>query len=152
MKIQHRFVECIPDSVDSGVLYISISYATAIHLCVCGCGKEVVTPFTPTDWKLIFDGETVSLTPSIGNWSFPCRSHYFIKRNRIEVAGKISQQTIGRNREYDRRLKNHQYRESSDAFYEPVNEAPTTEVQDNFVKTGFISRMSSFLNSIIKSK
>src|SRR5690606_24273500 len=100
MKIQHRFVECIPDSIDSGVLYISISYATAIHLCICGCGKEVVTPFSPTDWKLIFDGETVSLTPSIGNWSFPCRSHYFIKRNRIEVAGNMSQRTIDRNREY----------------------------------------------------
>lgn len=152
MKIQHRFVECIPDSIDSGVLYISISYATAIHLCICGCGKEVVTPFSPTDWRLIFDGETVSLTPSIGNWSFPCRSHYFIKRNRIEVASNMSQRTIDRNREYDRQLKNHQYREPNDVFHEPVNETPAADATGKLVKAGFVGRMSSFLNSIIKSK
>lgn len=60
MKIEHRFVECIPDFIESGVLYISITYATAMHLCVCGCSREVVTPFSPTDWKLLFDGETAT--------------------------------------------------------------------------------------------
>jgi hypothetical protein len=109
MKIEHRFVDCIPESIESGVLYISIVYVTAMHLCVCGCGKEVVTPFSPTDWKLLFDGETVSLTPSIGNWSFPCRSHYFIKKNGVEWAGNMSQKLIESNREYDRHLKVQQY-------------------------------------------
>jgi hypothetical protein len=27
-----------------GVIYISERYATAVHLCCCGCGYEVVTP------------------------------------------------------------------------------------------------------------
>ncbi len=45
-----------------------------------------MTPLTPTDWKLTFDGETVSLHPSIGNWNFPCRSHYWIRNNRVEWA------------------------------------------------------------------
>lgn len=45
-----------------------------------------MTPLTPADWKLTFDGETVSLYPSIGNWNFPCRSHYWLTKNRIEWA------------------------------------------------------------------
>ena len=31
--------------------------------------------------------DTVSLHPSIGNWSFPCRSHYWIRGNRVVWAG-----------------------------------------------------------------
>ncbi|MBK7970270.1 MAG: hypothetical protein IPK08_15745 [Bacteroidetes bacterium] len=66
--IQHKFVEFIPDVIEGGVLYISIEYCTAIHKCACGCGNEVVTPLSPTDWEITFNGKTVSLDPSIGNW------------------------------------------------------------------------------------
>src|ERR1039458_6166357 len=86
MKLSHKFVEFVPNVLEKGVLYVSITYGTASHLCCCGCGREVVTPITPTGWKLIFDGETVSLHPSIGNWNFPCRSHYWISNNRVEWA------------------------------------------------------------------
>ena len=85
-NLTHKFVEFIPDALDDGVLYVSIAYGTVSHRCCCGCGREVVTPLSPTDWKLIFDGETVSLYPSIGNWNFPCRSHYWIRYNRVEWA------------------------------------------------------------------
>ena len=78
-RLDHQFVGYIPETLEPGKLYISLEYATAIHKCCCGCGKEVVTPFSPQDWKMIFDGESVSLSPSIGNWKFPCRSHYFIR-------------------------------------------------------------------------
>ena len=54
MKIAHRFVEFIPDQIEEGILYISIEYCTAIHKCICGCGNEVVTPLSPTDWELEF--------------------------------------------------------------------------------------------------
>lgn len=84
--LRHKFVECIPETLDEGVLYVSIAHGTAVHRCCCDCGREVVTPLTPTDWKLIFDGETVSLYPSIGSWNLPCRSHYWITRNRVEWA------------------------------------------------------------------
>jgi hypothetical protein len=87
MKIlQHKFVEFIPDVLEDGTLYISIEYCTAIHKCVCGCGNEVVTPLSPTDWQLTFDGKNVSLSPSIGNWNFECKSHYFIKKNQVRLA------------------------------------------------------------------
>lgn len=81
--LSHEFVPSIPDTLEEGVVYISIPYATAVHLCCCGCKNEVVTPITPTDWELTFDGETISLYPSIGNWGFACQSHYWIRRNRV---------------------------------------------------------------------
>lgn len=82
-RLEHRFVEFLPDKLESGVLYVSMQYATASHKCGCGCGRDVVTPISPTDWQLMFDGRTISLNPSIGNWSYPCRSHYWIKGNRV---------------------------------------------------------------------
>src|SRR5690348_11105827 len=81
--MRHEFVEFIPDTLEKDVLYVSMPFATAVHSCACGCGLEVVTPFSPTDWSMQFNGDTISLHPSIGNWSFPCRSHYLIQRGRI---------------------------------------------------------------------
>ena len=77
------FVECAPARLEPGLLYISMNYHTVLHLCACGCGEEVVTPLDPGEWQLIFDGKTVSLYPSIGNYRFPCRSHYYIRRNKV---------------------------------------------------------------------
>lgn len=71
--LKHEFVEFIPDNLEDGTVYVSVGFATVAHKCCCGCGKEVGTPLSPTDWKLIFDGKTVSLDPSIGNWGFPVR-------------------------------------------------------------------------------
>lgn len=81
--LRHQFHEAIPRDIGDGVLYISIPYRTAIHRCCCGCGSKVVTPLSPDDWKLTFDGRSISLYPSIGNWSFPCQSHYWIKESRV---------------------------------------------------------------------
>lgn len=78
-----EFVEFMPNDIKKGVLYISMKYSLAIHSCACGCGEEVITPLDPSRWHLIYDGKTVSLKPSIGNWNFPCRSHYFITSNRV---------------------------------------------------------------------
>lgn len=82
--MKYEFVEYVPDELTEGRLYISIAFATALHKCCCGCGREVVTPLAPTGWSLTFDGKTVSLAPSIGNWSYPCQSHYWIRRNNVE--------------------------------------------------------------------
>lgn len=105
MTLQHRFVEFIPESIQEGVLYISLEYCTAIHKCVCGCGNEVVTPISPNDWKFTFNGKSVSLYPSIGNWSFECQSHYWITNNRIEFAGRWTKDKIQQGRENDLAVK-----------------------------------------------
>jgi len=84
--LQYKFVELIPDEIEPGTIYITLEYCTAIHKCICGCGNEVVTPISPNDWKLTFDGKSISLYPSIGNWRFPCRTHYWIVKNQIVIA------------------------------------------------------------------
>ncbi len=107
--IRPEFVEFIPDDVENGVLYISTRYATATHRCACGCGEIVVTPIRPADWTLTWDGETVTLNPSIGNWSLPCRSHYWIIESRIIWARKWSASEIDAGRAKDKRAKARYY-------------------------------------------
>jgi len=92
-----------------GVLYITLEYGTAVHLCPCGCGSRVVTPLTPTDWELRFNGKEVSLSPSIGNWSFPCKSHYWIIRNKVRWARRWSCEEIEEGREEDQEAKRKYY-------------------------------------------
>lgn len=99
--INFEFVECIPDVLEEGTVYVSLKHCVAIHKCCCGCHKEVVTPFSPTDWKLIFDGKSISLYPSIGNWNFPCRSHYWITNNNVVRAKRWTEKQIKRAREHD---------------------------------------------------
>lgn len=105
-NLQHRFVEFIPSDLDKGVVYISIEYATATHLCCCGCGSEVVTPLSPTDWEITFDGASISISPSIGNWNFACKSHYWIIRNFVHWAEPWEIHKIKANREKDEANKN----------------------------------------------
>lgn len=108
-KITHKFVDAIPEQTEEGVLYLAMDYATAVHKCACGCGREVVTPLSPTDWKMGYDGVSISLSPSIGNWSFPCRSHYWIKHSNIRWAGDMSDEQIAAGRAHDRRAKGWYY-------------------------------------------
>ena len=103
ISITHEFVEYLPAELADGVLYISITYRTAVHRCACGCGNKVVTPITPADWHLLYDGDTVSLTPSVGNWGFPCRSHYWIKSDQIRWSGAWTAEQIAAGRARDDR-------------------------------------------------
>ncbi len=93
-----------------------MNYATAAHQCCCGCGNDVITPITPTDWSLIFDRESISLSPSIGSWALPCRSHYFIDRGRVIEAPPWSERQVAAERARDRRAK-------AD-YYAPPAQAP----------------------------
>lgn len=114
MNITHKFVEFIPEKIEEGVLYISIQYCTIIHKCVCGCGNEVVTPLSPTDWELIFNGKTVSLSPSIGNWNFNCKSHYYITRNKIRYARRLKDWEIREGRRDDIENKEKYFKRKKD--------------------------------------
>lgn len=76
----------------------------------CGCGKEVNTPLLPTGWKLLYDGESISLKPSVGNWSFDCKSHYWITNSEIEWSLTWTDDKIKRIREEenDERYKHYE--------------------------------------------
>ena len=140
--LKHQFVEYIPDDLEDGTLYVSVPFATAIHKCCCGCDRQVVTPLSPTDWKLIFDGVSVSLDPSIGNWNFPCQSHYWIRRNAVSWAPRWTQKEIDLGRAKDRRLK-HQYFESGQVG-DPEVEIPTT-TPEQAPRKGIWSRLRRWL-------
>jgi len=99
--MQHKFVEFMPSELSEGTLYISMEYNTVKHKCCCGCGEDVVTPLNPTDWKLLYDGETISLSPSVGNWNLQCRSHYFIKHSKIQWCGSWSESQVKEGKEQD---------------------------------------------------
>jgi hypothetical protein len=111
-QLKHEFCEFIPENLVEGVVYVSVTYGTASHLCCCGCGSRVVTPITPTDWRLSFDGETISLQPSIGNWSLPCQSHYWIRDNQVEWSGQWSRSRIDASNRLDKVAKEEYYQKS----------------------------------------
>jgi hypothetical protein len=106
-QLRHRFVETMPDSIEPGFLYVSMEYATAAHRCCCGCGEEVVTPFSPAQWQMSFSGDAVSLHPSIGNWNLRCRSHYVVREGRVIEAPQVDEGgfAAGRRRDKEARTK-----------------------------------------------
>lgn len=98
-RYKHRFVDIVPpyDQLEDDVLYVSLSCNVAVHKCACGCGQEVVTTIAQHRWKMTYDGKTITLSPSIGNWYFECQSHYFIRENNVvwaEFAPKKQRKTI----------------------------------------------------------
>ena len=101
-QIRPENVEFVPEHIEEGVLYISERYRTAVHKCCCGCGQEVVTPLSPAEWSVKRNGGRVSLWPSIGNWSYPCRSHYVIRDNRVLEAKAMTERQIQRVKANDR--------------------------------------------------
>lgn len=101
MKLQHKFVELMPPELEEGVIYVSLEFGTVVHRCVCGCGNKVVTPLSPSGWQVTFDGDTISLHPSIGNWAFDCKTHYWIINNVVKHAQKWNNGEIQRVRKKD---------------------------------------------------
>ncbi len=125
VTFKHEFVEFVPEELREETLYVSMRFATVAHLCACGCKNKVATPLKPTDWQLVFDGKTISLHPSIGNWNFPCRSHYWIRNNKVRWAADWSQAQVDAGRASDRLAKKaHSYADpENDAASVPGREA-----------------------------
>jgi len=82
VEITPIFVKCIPETLEDNNIYISEEYKISIHKCLCGCGEISAMPIDEDGWKLIKNNDgTISFTPSIGNFQFPCKSHYIITNN-----------------------------------------------------------------------
>jgi hypothetical protein len=84
VKIETVFCIFIPkiEEMEQGVVYVTNTYKTSSHLCLCGCGNLSVTPLNTDGWtmKEKVDG-TITLTPSILNNNCPNKSHYIITDN-----------------------------------------------------------------------
>lgn len=147
-RLEYKFVKSVPRVLEPGILYVSLDYGTAVHSCCCGCREEVVTPITPTDWNLTFDGVSISLSPSVGNWNLKCRSHYFIRKGEVIVASSWSKEQIDAEWERDKLIKGEYYNTThsiaknkrlsgSDLYIQPESETS---------KAGFLN----YLKSIFK--
>ena len=119
--IQPEFVELMPSPLQPGILYISQKYRTASHLCACGCGERVVTPLSQSRWKVVCNSSGVSLYPSIGNWNYACRSHYWILHSKIEWSGQLSARRVSRIQRRDRKDR--------ESEIETINRAKSEEVE-----------------------
>ena len=119
MRLRHEFVDYIPEQLDDGVLYVSYRFGTVVHRCACGCGEEVVTPLGPAEWSLTYDGRTISLAPSIGNWSFGCRSHYWIDEGSVRWARGFSDDEVS--------LVRQEARKRRVGYYQTKRPGPTRE-------------------------
>ncbi len=130
-EITPQVVELAPKELRPGILYVSYKYKLALHLCCCGCGEKVVTPLTPAEWQLRLTNGVATLHPSIGNWSMKCKSHYFIRNNKVIWAGEISNRQIAAVHRRDKtaidamHLANKQQRQTMDMPERPLSQPQT---------------------------
>lgn len=98
-----KFMETFDkDELEPGVVYISLKYGCTKHLCCCGeCGWETHmsirsfegdenTPQRQEDdtlwsngWSCSVKDGKVTFGPSVGNFQFPCKSHYWIQDGKV---------------------------------------------------------------------
>ncbi|RSB83309.1 hypothetical protein EGT47_18975 [Burkholderia cenocepacia] len=147
-QLEPRFVKSIPRELEPGVLYVSMEYGTVVHSCCCGCGHEVVTPLTPTDWTLTFNGEAISLWPSVGSWNLPCQSHYVIRRNKVIEAGPWDKAKIDAEQRRDKVAKAKFYAQidhQTASSQVSVAEAAAATVQEQHAEKSVWSKLRRWL-------
>ena len=101
-----EFVERLPvnsDELVPGIIYICLKYKTVAYRCPCGCGGLSEFVLDPTRFRMTYDGENVTFSPSIGIAYLNCRSHYWIRNNRVEWCPPMQDWEIGRVREREHR-------------------------------------------------
>ena len=139
MRLNKEFVIQVPREMEEKTLYISMEFGTAMHKCFCGCGNDVITPLKSTGWTLTFNGK-VTLYPSIGNWSFPCQSHYWIQEDQVKFVGSWNSEEIRSGRERDLKKK--------EDFYQNIEIEETPEIKPiPSEKPWFIKLLSFFRRS-----
>ncbi|WP_122582013.1 DUF6527 family protein [Pseudomonas viridiflava] len=135
------FVKGVPRELEPGILYVSMEYGTVVHSCCCGCGLEVVTPLTPTDWKLTYDGESISLWPSVGNWNLPCRSHYVVNGSRVIEAEPWDKARIEAEQRRDKAAKALFYANTAELVALPKKEMQNSGSAPRVAQKGMLEKL-----------
>lgn len=79
----------MPPVLADGVVYVSDEYELAALKCACGCGHPITL--------LLGDGHRVreshglaDISPSIGVWDAPCKSHFWVRNGQVLWAEEFS--------------------------------------------------------------
>jgi len=147
-RFKYELADSIPEKLQAGILYVAKDGDVAGHLCACGCGREVITPLSSTDWSLTVGRRGATLDPSIGNWAFPCRSHYLIWDGEVVWAGDMSAKAIADGRQRDKSRKQ--------TFYRDLNDTPSVaqEImpkQKPSMRKTYVQRLSAWWKSLFTS-
>lgn len=126
VRFKHEVVGSIPEVLKPNTLYVTTDGDVAGHLCACGCAREVITPLSPTDWSVSLERRGATLYPSIGNWAFPCRSHYFISDGAVVWARNMSDKAIAQGRRRDKARKQRYYELQTTPQSTPASQAGGT--------------------------
>ncbi len=78
IPVEVKRVNDIPEKLEENVIYVSGMCELAIHSCLCGCGKESVTPIDKNGWTLEMNKKGATMKPSILNKNCPNKYHYII--------------------------------------------------------------------------
>ena len=80
------FVEYLPEKekVEPGIFYYAKEFDVSAHLCPCGCGGVVNLFYHRLDNGWGIDLQTLTITPSIYSYQWPCKSHYFITNGEVK--------------------------------------------------------------------
>lgn len=75
--------------LEDGVFYVVDNSPYVEYNCPCGCGGVVILPTKKHQdgydgWGFKEQNGKVTLSPSVYSTGFSCRSHYFVRENRIE--------------------------------------------------------------------
>lgn len=141
-----KYVENTPETLNEGVLYICERYHIAAHKCCCGCDQEVITPLSRADWLMHKENDLVTLFPSIGNWSFRCQSHYWIKKNKVIWSFAMTKKEIEHVRARDKADKE-AYITSINSSKQKTQKLPT----ENIAAPGFANKIMVKLLRTIKN-
>jgi hypothetical protein len=111
--VTFEFIDLLPPALQDGVVYISMEHRTVVHNCCNGCGERIVLGLSPAQWTLTFDGETITLDPSIGGGALACNSHYWIRRNKVVWAKPLTADQTRRSQLADRRdiVQHHEHQQ-----------------------------------------
>ena len=103
MRYQYESVERIPREMADSVVYHTEEFELAGLLCACGCGHRV-TLLVPDSHQVWNEGGYATVSPSVGVFDAPCKSHFFIRCGNVKMlpaftaahAGEIMRAQVAR--------------------------------------------------------
>lgn len=89
MNYIYRAVERIPANLENGVVFHSEEFELAGFLCPCGCGHRI-TLLVPDSHQVWSHNGLATISPSVGVFDAPCRSHFFIRDGGVDWLSAFS--------------------------------------------------------------